>query len=72
MDKSPKRNYHKETHYAAQTKYQKEHYKQVTLRLPAAKKSALDSIAQERGVSLNRLIKEAIQQTYSVDCFTQK
>jgi hypothetical protein len=65
-------NYHKESGYAAQTKYQKEHYYQITLRLPAVKKSDLDSIAQNRGVSVTCLIKEAILQTYGIDCFTQK
>lgn len=67
-----KRNYHKESGYAAQKKYAALHYKQVTLRLPIQTKSQLDSIAQERGVTVNRLIKEAILQTYGIDCFTQK
>lgn len=67
-----KRNYHKESGYAAQKKYAAAHYKQVSLKLPIETKSALDSIAQERGVTLNRLIKEAIMQTYGVDCFIQK
>lgn len=69
---SVKRNYHKESNYAAQKKYCAAHYKYISLKLPIATKSVLDSIAQERGVSLNRLIKEAIQQVYDVDCFIQK
>lgn len=58
--------------YAPQTKYQASHYGTVNIKLPLVKKSVLDSIAAERGVSLPHLIKEAILQTYGVDCFTQK
>lgn len=58
--------------YATQTKYQDGRYCSVGIKIPLVKKSQLDSIAQERGVTLNRLIKEAILQTYGIDCFTQK
>lgn len=72
MKQTTKRNYHKESGYAAQKKYAAKHYQNLTVTLPIETKSVLDSIARERGVSLNRLIKEAIQQTYGINCFTQK
>lgn len=62
----------KKPNYAPQERYQASHYHKLTLKLPLVKKSVLDSIAAERGVSLPHLIKEAILQTYGVDCFTQK
>ena len=62
----------KKSKYASQEKYQASHYYRLTMKLPLEKKSVLDSIAAERGVSLTRLIKEAILQVYDVNCFTQK
>lgn len=58
--------------YAPQEKYQKTHYHRMTVKIPIAKKSELDSLAADRGVSINYLIKDAILQTYGIDCFTQK
>ena len=58
--------------YAPQAKYQASHYYNLTMKLPLTNKSVLDSIAKENGVSLTRLIKDAILQVYGVDCTTQK
>lgn len=57
--------------YKAQEKYQSTHYYKLTIKIPLSKKSILDSIAKENGVSLTRLIKDAILHTYGVDCTTQ-
>lgn len=72
MSDSKRRNYHKESRYAAQAKYQKAHYQQLSLKLPNAKKAELDAIANARGVSVAALVKQAIKDQYGIDCFTQK
>ena len=58
--------------YAAQTRYQSQHYCTFGLKIPLVKRAALDTIAAERGVSVSYLIKDAILQAYGIDCFTQK
>ena len=72
MSDPKRRNYHKESGYAAQAKYQKEHYQRLSLKLPKTKKAELDAIANEREVSVSTLVKQAIKAQYGIDCFTQK
>ena len=72
MDEKATRNYHKESNYKAQSKYQSGRYCMIAAKIPVTKRAQLDALAQRQGVSVNYLIKDAIKTVYGIDCFTQK
>lgn len=49
------------------TKYEKEAYFKVTLRLPKQRKEVLKQLANEQGTSINKLIVTAVEQYYNID-----
>lgn len=60
----PKKNYHKESGYKAQKKYNSEHLSNFTLTFYKHDKEQLENLAKKNEMSLSQLIKSAIDEKY--------
>ena len=47
-------------------KYQKTYYDRLTIKIPKGAKAALQQIADDRGLSVNKLCIEAIEDKYNI------
>jgi predicted HicB family RNase H-like nuclease len=52
--------------YAVINEYNKENYFKVALRIPKEKRDVLQQLAKEHGISVNKLITSAVEQTYGI------
>ena len=59
--------YQKKTGYAAQKKYAAKNYSHIVFSVYKPHKNKLEMIARERGISLSKLIIEALSAQYQID-----
>ncbi len=62
-----KRNYQKEYGYSAQKKYHAENYSQIGITVYKQRKEELVALAASKGISLSRLIIDAVETQYQID-----
>ena len=61
------KDYQQKTGYAAQKKYAEKNYSNITLTVYKQHKEKLEALAHAKGVSLSKLIMQALSAQYQID-----